>query len=714
MMTAQDPPACSPSRAHTPRMRRKGSLRTTLQTSKCDNQPNMSHVRTWSGMTRTALAAVGLFAINVYICRELFRIEYLNQMGSIEGVYIGLARYIMHNVGDLTWFPLWYNGIPYQNTYPPLLHWTVALVASLVRITPAHAYHFVTALLYCLGPVMWFLLALELSGSRSYSFFAGLLTSVLSPSAFVIGSVRHEIGLLRPRRFQALVAWGEGPHVASLVLLPLAVLCLHRCCVRRRPVDFVLSAIMCAAVALTNWLAAVALFAAGLAYVCATSLRPGLVAIVAATLAYGLAMPWIPPSTIGTIRTNAPFLGGYGGVYAAMPRNFVILALVGIVFVWSMRYITSSLPVRFGAFFTFFMASLVMPAFWWKVYIVPQPDRYHLEMEFGLAMLLIFTLKPLIERLAPRWRFAIAILLAAAAIIPAKSDRRFARYLMGKIDIERTIEYKTAAWIDRNVNPRRVFALGSTQFWLNAFSDTPELTGGFDNGVVNQATRTARYIISTGDGAGTSHAAIAVLWLKSLGVHGVLVSGPNTTQAYKDFRNPRMFDGVLPVLWKDGDDSLYLVPQQSDSLARIVTPESIIGRRPVNGIDTAPLLAYVAALDNPSLPHADFRWKSRHAASIECTLSPNNVVSLQISFHAGWHALVNGVKKPIAEDGIGQMYIEPHCSGACDIELVYDGGREMKIACGLSAAAWLLAIVIVGYGPIRKTLATASRFLIAV
>ena len=73
----------------------------------------------YSDGTRTVLGASGLFIINLYVCRELFWTEYLNQMGSIEAVYIGLARYIMHNVGDLTWFPLWYNGIPYQDSYLP-------------------------------------------------------------------------------------------------------------------------------------------------------------------------------------------------------------------------------------------------------------------------------------------------------------------------------------------------------------------------------------------------------------------------------------------------------------------------------------------------------------------------------------------------------------------------------------------------------------------
>src|ERR1051326_9221021 len=177
---------------------------------------------------RTPLCAAALFAVSFYICREMFWTEYLNQMGSIEAAYIGLARYVMHNAGDLTWYQYWYNGIPYQDTYPPLLPWIVALTATIMRWTPALAYHFTIALFYCLGPVTSFLLCLELSRSRAYSFFAALIYAVLSPSAYVVGAIRHEIGLLRPRRLQALVSWGESPNVARPAVIPLPILVLHR------------------------------------------------------------------------------------------------------------------------------------------------------------------------------------------------------------------------------------------------------------------------------------------------------------------------------------------------------------------------------------------------------------------------------------------------------------------------------------------------------
>jgi hypothetical protein len=615
-------------------------------------------------------------------------------MGSIEAVYIGLARYIIQNFGDLSWFPLWYNGIPYQDTYPPLLNWIVALLASIFRCSPAHSYHFAIAVFYCAGPVTLFLLALEFSGSRTYSFFAGLVYSVLSPSAFVIGEIRHEIGLLRLRRLQALVSWGEGPHVAGLTLIPLAVLSLHRALKRRRPIDLVICAIFFAATALTNWLAGVALFVASLAYLCSTKLRSGLPALPIAILAYGMAVPWISPSTIRIIEVNAPFMGDFSGVYHAMPRNLASVAGLAVIVVLAVRRVTSSLVLRFASIFTFLVAALVLPPFWWKLYIVPQADRYQLELELGLALLVIFALKPLLDRAPRHVPTALAIAALLLAVKPAKSNRRFARYLAAPVKIAETIEYKTAIWLDQTIPQRRVFAPGSTQFWLNAFTDTPQLMGGFDNGIVDQMTRLARYIIVTGDGAGERDAQISVLWLKAMGVHAVVVAGPDSTQAYRDFRNPKKFEGVLPLEWHEGDDFVYFVPQRTPSLARVMTKTDLVRRNPVTGVDIEPLVPYVAALDNPEFPEAGFRWTSRHAASIQATLSPQQVISIQLSYHPGWHALVNGSTKPIGEDGLGQMYIEPNCDGACSIELFYDGGWEMRIAHGAAYTAWMLAFAV--------------------
>ena len=94
---------------------------------------------------------------------------------------------------------------------------------------------------------------------------------------------------------------------------------------------------------------------------------------------------------------------------------------------------------------------------------------------------------------AVRWREAGAQAghriggFAALCCLPViKKQRRESRWIERTLDIQTTIEYKTSKWMEANMPGSRVFAPGTIGFWLNAFSDTPQITGGFDNGILNQ------------------------------------------------------------------------------------------------------------------------------------------------------------------------------------------------------------------------------------
>jgi hypothetical protein len=79
---------------------------------------------------KTLLAAALLFSVNAYIVHDLFAARFIAQLGSIEGVYIGLVRYILAHWGDLSWFSPWYGGIPFHNAYPPVLPFSAAAHGS--------------------------------------------------------------------------------------------------------------------------------------------------------------------------------------------------------------------------------------------------------------------------------------------------------------------------------------------------------------------------------------------------------------------------------------------------------------------------------------------------------------------------------------------------------------------------------------------------------
>ncbi len=82
------------------------------------------------------LSPLGLFLLNAWLIRELFTLEYGVHMGSIEPTYISLARFLMEQWPDISWFRFWYGGVPLENTYPPLLNWVVAGWSILSHSSP--------------------------------------------------------------------------------------------------------------------------------------------------------------------------------------------------------------------------------------------------------------------------------------------------------------------------------------------------------------------------------------------------------------------------------------------------------------------------------------------------------------------------------------------------------------------------------------------------
>lgn len=623
--------------------------------------------------------------------------EYLRDMGSIEAAYIGLSRYLLAHWRDFSWFPLWYAGIPAQNTYPPLLHWFVALVALVRGISTAHAYHWAAALFYCLGPVTLFALTLRLSGSPRGAFIAGALYSTLSPSAWLMPEIGRDTGLFHPERLTALVRYGEGPHIASLTLLPLAIVFLDLALERRRASYVALAALSFASVALTNWIGAFALALGVLAYLLAKPLPSKLFArdlaltVFVAIAAYCLACPSIPPSTIAVVEANSKLVAGDYAYTGAEVLRWTPAILLTILI---LKFILRRTPTRiqFAVFFVFLTAVPPLAITWAKVALVPQPERYHLAMELAVALLAGLLLDAAIRRLPERAALPATAVLLLALLWPLKSDRAYARdRLIRTIDVQNTSEWRTAQWLNQHWNGGRVLLPGSSAFWLLAFSDTPQLGGGFDQGVTMPVYFKAKYQIDTGEAAGSHAAENAILWLKALGVQAVGISGPGSTEVYKDFRNPKEFDGILQPLWRDRGDVLYRVGT-STSLARVVSPGDLVTRSPATGIDVEPLRAYVTALENPSYPAAPFEWTSLHSARIKTALPPNSVVSVQVSWSPGWHAHWNGRALRVFKDGLGFMYLAPGTVGPTTISMDYDGGTEMI------AARWISLVTLVLLG----------------
>jgi hypothetical protein len=268
-----------------------------------------------------------------------------------------------------------------------------------------------------------------------------------------------------------------------------------------------------------------------------------------------------------------------------------------------------------------------------------------------------------------------------------RNYQRDARGFTRPIQIASTVEFQAARWFREHMPQDRIFATGSVQFWLNAFADTPQIGGGGDQGIVNPNMPVVHFGIPFTEHDGE----MTAMWLRVYGAKAVIVSGPNGRDAYREnWRDPDKFKGVLPVLWQEGDDVIYAVPVRSASLAHVVSAEQVVRRAPVNNVDYEPVLRFDAALRDPSLPDAAFSFERPDVALVHADMKPEQLLSVQVSYHPGWHAFANDQPRPIERDGLGFMVIEPRCNGPCQIRLEYDGGVEMLLARIASAGSALI------------------------
>jgi hypothetical protein len=289
--------------------------------------------------------------------------------------------------------------------------------------------------------------------------------------------------------------------------------------------------------------------------------------------------------------------------------------------------------------------------------------------------------------LAPLLRWKPARIAGLAIVIALfASGYRFSRRWARPLDITRTAPYRQAVWIASHLPGERVMASGETEFWLNLFADNPQLSAGHE-AAANWVERVAVYTIYSGQNAGDEDGPISILWLKAFACGAITVPGPASRDHFHPVRNPAKFDGRLPLVWREGGDSIYRVPLRSASLAHVVPADAIVGAPPLHGLDVGGLRRYVAALDDPALPLAALTWQDPEHGRIVTRLAPAQVVSVQLTYDPGWRASVRGAPVAVRSDGLGMLTISGNTPGECTIELEFRGGTERTVCAGVGALA---------------------------
>jgi hypothetical protein len=640
-----------------------------------------------------------LLALNLAICWRLFKVEYTISFSSIEGFFIGIARYISTHWGDFSWWPLWHCGMPYQNTYVPLLHLIVAATAALAHLPPARAYHAVIGMTYALGPPALYLMAVRLGAARGAAFLSALFYSLFSPSALLLPSMARDIGgWWYARRLQVLTVYGEGPHISAMTLLPIAILALENALRSRNRRSLAAAAIAIALVFLTNVPGTMALGLAVFCWICAQSrgsrAAAWALAALASALAYAVASFGIPPSSLLAVGgTLAPMHPGFSNSlrYGPLPQALALSVTAAAGYALPRTHLP--LVVRFAGLYFLLLALLVATARAETFELLPQAHRLHLEMEMA-ACLLLGSAGWMVYGWIPGWIRPVFLAIAFALVATQFTHyRASARAVIKSADLSRRSEYTTARWLDANMRGGRVYAVGSTQFWLNAFTGTPQLAGCCEQNLSMPVLSVVPYFISHAVGPADTQA--AKTWLQALGVQALVVNGPESTDEYKDIQQPERFEKILPLLHREQGDAVYAVFSEHRSLAHAVRPEDLAPPRPSGQPEYAAVARYAARIAGDWPPSASFEWRRGGVARIRARLAPHDLVSVQVAWFPGWQAFMNGQRRSVRSDGLGLVVIDPQCAGNCEISLRWTGPPDLWFTAALSGAtlgllAWLL------------------------
>lgn len=649
---------------------------------------------------KLVLLATAIFLCNAALNGPLFLPGEMPFRDSIEGGYASMVRFFSAHPSPWGWNPTQYCGLPAQFTYLPGLPYVAAALAwTLPSVEPEQAYRIVAATLACLGPVTLFFLVWYFTRDWRWALAAALACTLFSPAYGLIRTIEKDRGIVQlPWRIQVLAKYGEGPHNAGLTLLPLAIVAVWVAAVGRRYWQVFAAAVLVAAVALTNWVAALAL-----AFCCLTLLvtlavgkgaRERLLAVLAAgALAWLLACFWLTPSFVKTVAFNWP-TDAFN--YHFQYQQVLLLAglAAGLVLI-------RAAFLRFGGEPYLCFVTLTVFGFGWIVLIyydcglstIPESRRYAPEFEIFLLLALLEWFRLLLRH---PYRMLRNCAIGCAVLVLLAGAGQAWRYITQGYDgwrpvpKEQTVEYRIASQLARRRPEGRIFASGGLRYRLNAWFDLPQVGGTFESGLRNRIPLHCAYKIRTGLGSPPGRdGPDAVLLLTSLGAEYVAVHGPKSKEHYRDFRNPAKFEGLLESVYHDADDAIYRLP--CSSLAHLVRPEELPQPPPLDG-SLPELGAYVAAIGDPARPQLKTTWRDTSRLEIQGPVPANMLLSLQVSYDPGWTASQGGRPLPVEKDRLGFIVLRPDPTTPTRIEMNYRGTGEQRLMAVLSLAAWLGAL----------------------
>jgi hypothetical protein len=657
-----------------------------------------------------------LYALTALLIWPLFGLAFHN-WGSIESTFMAHARYLAENWPHPQWQPLWYCGTRFDYIYPPALSYGTAILSMLFSLPIAHAYHVYIGLFYCLGTPGLYALVRLLSGSRVVAWGAAITAALVSPSFHALEPIRIDALAMYscPQRLNALVRWGEGPHISALCVIPLALACAYWAMTRRNLAALSAAALLCALVVSNNFYGAVslALFYPLLVWsvwVTYQEHKAWLWAAAIPVLAYGLTAVWLSPSYLRETTANLATVAASGdGSHVAIAAAVLALFLAASFLLGRRRRDLTYAIFVSGAASLFVLA--VLGDEWFGLRVFGSPMRLVPELDIVLILAWLEICRRLAARVS-RWMPAQERAWRAAATALALVPLLFSYHYLSNAwrlyvedpNFEQRVEYRLANWMAENRPGVRTYVEGSTRFWYNVWHDLPQLTGGSHQGMLNQDLNAAEWNLRHAEDGEWSKE-----WMLAFGAGATIVSDKTSQDVYPTVMNPKKFVGVLPVLYDNGaGDVIYEVPRRFPARARVVEEAVVRQLLPIReGWGRDRLQSYVRAIEEGPGSPVTQQWTSPETMLLRASLDSGQLLLIQESYDPAWHAYLGETELEIREDALGQMLLEAP-PGEQEILMRFEPPLENRIGRIVTLLSLLIVLVLFAIG-VRRPAGTEPR-----
>ena len=658
---------------------------------------------------QTILNLTIILAVNTFLILPLFFGGYTKFLTAIDGVFIADARFISQNWPYTGWNFLWYAGFPFDFFYTPLLPYLLAFLHRLSSNTLLipDLYRMIGGLFYVLSPVSLYLFAKHILERELSALVAALAYSLL-PFAYLIPDVFHDaLPLdLAPWQLQVITRYADVPHVVSLSFVPIAALFFLRVLQAPSYRRYLLASCFIALTALLNWIGFFSLILI-IAVIILSELLIGDVEIKiqrslwCLALTFGFIAFWYTPDFI-----EASVAYGSRGVQPLMLVFIAILGLTSMILIVPVFYYQRrrQFIVIIGGWFCVFF-TILFSYYFLTINLVPEPYRYVLELAMAASMLFSIAVTKGIDRLktlknerskimfSRGFNVALILLFIIAFLSTVGPSWNISQ---AHPNITDSSEYQVAHWLSENIlEGERVYATGSHSFWLNAFSDIPQVSGGSTLANTNGWWEAVMYNI---DKYHDGH--IATLWARVFNVKYIVVNFPNSTVPYKNYNFPNKFEGLLERVYEWNGDVVYEVPLLNPSIAQIVYVEQMNSLDPIENVIDLALRDYVATIDhNSTSSMLEILKLNPSEIVLNASIREGQAIQIQMTYDPGWKAYSEeGQKIPVESDPLGFILISP-ASGEQIIQMQYTSKPSVYIGRTITG---LIVIGVIVYSTWRR------------